>query len=158
QHHVYTHGIGAAMVQVSQVGNQGQPALDIANLPPVSTAAAPPITQPRIYFGERDSGYVIVGAQQDEFDYPTGNGDSDVANYRWTGESGIHLDSTLTRLLFALRFRDFDMLISNQITDQSQLLMNRSLDQRLPLIAPFLKFDKDPYLVIDASGNLKYIQ
>src|SRR6185295_18187362 len=101
-----------------------------------------------IYFGERPSPYVIVGAVQDEFDYPRGSSDNDVVLYRWTGTTGIKLDTTLTRLLFALRFRDFDMLISNQITDQSQLLMNRSIDERLQAIAPFLRYDKDPYLVI----------
>jgi uncharacterized protein len=159
---VYTHGMGAAMVPVSAVGSQGQPALVISNLPPVSTGGAPPITQPRIYFGERDSSYVIVGAQQDEFDFQRGAADSGgaagVATTRWTGTTGIPLDTTLTRLLFAARFGDFDLLISNQITSQSQVLMHRSIKDRLPLIAPFLRYDKDPYLVIDGSGRLKYVQ
>ncbi len=155
---VYTHGYGVAMVPVNAVTSQGQPALNIANLPPASTGGAPPITQPRIYFGERPSSYVIVGAVQDEFDFPRGSSDSDVVTNRWTGTTGIKLDTTLTRLLFALRFRDFDMLISNQITDQSQLLMNRSIGERLNAIAPFLRYDKDPYLVIDNAGQLKYIQ
>jgi len=159
---VYTHGMGAAMVPVSAVGSQGQPALIISNLPPVSIGGAPPITQPRIYFGERPSSYVIVGAQQDEFDYQRGaadqGGDAGVVATRWTGTTGISLSTTLDRLLFAIRFRDFDMLISNQITNQSQLLMNRDLGDRLPLIAPFLRYDKDPYVVIDAAGRLKYVQ
>ena len=155
---VYTHGMGVAMVRVSQVTSQGQPDLDISNLPPVSVNGAPQITEPRIYFGERPSGYVIVGAQQDEFDYPRGSSDSDVVTNRWSGATGIPLDTTLTRLLFALRFRDFDMLISNQITNQSQLLMNRTIQERVQDIAPFLRYDKDPYLVIDGSGRLKYVQ
>ena len=71
---VYTHGIGVAMVPVNEVTNEGQPHLFIGNLPPVSVDGAPPITEPRIYFGERPSDYVVVGAQQDEFDYPTGDG------------------------------------------------------------------------------------
>ena len=159
---VYTHGMGAAMVPVSAVGSQGQPQLVISNMPPVSTGGAPQITEPRIYFGERDSSYVIVGAQQDEFDYQRGaadvGGSAGVVTNRWTGTTGIKLDTTLSRLLFALRFRDFDLLISNQITNQSQLLMNRSIHDRLEEIAPFLRYDKDPYLVIDGSGRLKYIQ
>jgi uncharacterized protein len=159
---VYTHGSGAAMVPVNAVGSQGQPQLIISNLPPISAPGVPTITQPRIYFGERPSDYVIVGAQQDEFDYQRGSADTGgtagVVTTRWAGTTGIKLDTTLSRLLFALRFRDFDMLISNQITDQSQLLMNRSIAERLPLIAPFLRYDKDPYLVIDDSGRLTYIQ
>ena len=62
------------------------------------------------------------------------------------------------RLLFAARFRDLDLLISDQVTADSQLLFHRSLSDRLSLIAPFLRFDKDPYLVIDDAGRLVYVQ
>src|SRR6478735_8472452 len=158
---VYTHGIGLAMVPVNEVTNEGQPNLFVGNLPPVSVEGAPPITQPRIYFGERPSDYVVVGAQQDEFDYPTGTGDASAANgtdTRWTGTTGIKLDNTLMRLLFSLRFRDLDLMISDQVTADSQLLFHRSLSDRLGRIAPFLKFDKDPYIVVDDSGRLVYVQ
>ena len=116
---VYTHGIGVAMVPVNEAGSQGQPNLFIGNLPPTSTAGAPTITQPRIYFGERPSSYVVTGAQEDEFDYPTGEtdtGGSVGAQTRWTGTTGVKLNTTLMRLLFAARFRDLDLLISNQVT------------------------------------------
>ena len=158
---IYTHGIGAAMVPVNQVGSEGQPDLIISNLPPMSTGGAPAISQPRIYFGERPSSYVVVGARQAEFDYPTGESDTGGSigtQTNWTGTTGIHLDNTLMRLLFALRFRDLDLLISDQVTRDSQLLFHRSLSDRLSLVAPFLRFDKDPYLVIDNSGRLVYIQ
>ncbi len=158
---VYTHGIGVAMVPVNEVTSEGQPNLFIGNLPPVSVSGAPPVTQPRIYFGERSSDYVVVGAKQDEFDYPTGEGDASAANgtdTRWTGTTGIRLDNTLMRLLFSLRFRDLDLMISDQVTADSQLLFHRSLADRLGRIAPFLKFDKDPYIVVDDSGRLVYIQ
>ena len=39
--------------------------------------------------------------------------------------------TTLMRLLFALRFRDLDLLISDQVTADSQLLFHRSLEDRL---------------------------
>ncbi len=151
---VYTHGIGVAMVPVNEVTNDGQPDLFISDLPPRSVSGAPAITQPRIYFGERPSDYVVVGAKQAEFDFPTGAGDASSANgteTRWTGTTGIKLDNTLMRLLFSLRFRDLDLMISDQVTADSQLLFHRSLSDRLSRIAPFLKFDKDPYLVVDDS-------
>ena len=173
----YTHGIGAAMVPVNAVASQGQPQLLISNVPPVSTGGAPAIQQPRIYFGERENSYVVVGARQPEVDYLSGDGGSgtpdgsaapsptdappssgEIVPTNWTGRTGIPLGTTLDRLLFALRFRDFDMLISDQITSDSQLLMHRALRDRVPLVAPFLRFDKDPYLVIDGAGNLVYIQ
>ena len=146
------------MVPVNEVATQGQPRLIIRDLPPVSTQGAPPITEPRVYFGERESSYVVVGAQQDEFDYPVGGTDDIKQTTRWSGETGIHLDTTLSRLLFALRFRDFDLLISPQVTNTSQLLFHRSLADRLPRIAPFLRYDKDPYVVIRDDGRLVYVQ
>ena len=158
---IFTHGIGAVMTPVNEVANQGQPRLFIRYLPPVSTDDAPTINEPRIYFGERDSGYVVTGAQLSEFDFPTGEGDVAGASgpeTRWTGTTGIPVDTTLSRLLFALRFKDLDLLISDQLTSESQLLFHRSLGDRLGRIAPFLKFDKDPYLVIDGDGALVYVQ
>jgi len=158
---IFTHGIGAVMTPVNEVVNEGQPKLFIGNLPPVSTDGAPTITEPRIYFGERNSSYVVTGAQLNEFDYPTGEGDVSGAagtETRWTGTTGIPLDTTLQRLLFAARFKDLDLLISDQLTNESQLLFHRSLNDRLGEIAPFLRFDKDPYLVIDGEGKLVYVQ
>jgi uncharacterized membrane protein (UPF0182 family) len=158
---IYTHGIGAAMVPVNEVANEGQPRLFIRNLPPVSSDGAPEISQPRIYFGERPSDYIVTGARQAEFDIPTGESDSGGETgtaTRWTGDTGISIGNTLMRLLFAARFRDLDLLISDQITADSQLLMHRSLGDRIPRIAPFLAYDKDPYLVIDGSGRLLYVQ
>jgi uncharacterized membrane protein (UPF0182 family) len=158
---VYTHGIGIAMVPVNEVTAEGQPVLFVKNLPPVSSNGAPPVSEPRIYFGEAPSGYVIVRAQQDEFDFPRGDEDGSgeqQVRTRWTGETGIRLDTTLSRLLFAFRFRDLDMLISTQVTVDSQLLMHRSLSERLGLIAPFLAYDKDPYVVVRDDGRLVYVQ
>ncbi len=158
---IYTHGIGAAMVPVNEVANEGQPRLFIRNLPPVSSDGAPEITQPRIYFGERPSDYIVTGARQAEFDFPTGEGEGGEdpgTKTRWTGSTGISIGNNLMKLLFAGRFRDLDLLISDQVTADSQLLMHRSIRDRIPLIAPFLAYDKDPYLVIDGGGRLLYIQ
>ncbi|MEO8570335.1 MAG: UPF0182 family protein [Chloroflexota bacterium] len=157
----YTHGVGAAMVPVNEVGSEGQPKLLIGNLPPASTSGAPPIKQPRIYFGERASSYVVVGARQSEFDLPNGQSETEASNgtqTRWTGKTGVSLNSTLMRLLFAARFRDLDLLISDQVTADSQLLFHRYLSDRMSMVAPFLRFDKDPYIVIDDAGRMVYVQ
>jgi uncharacterized membrane protein (UPF0182 family) len=158
---VFTHGIGVTMVPVNEVASEGQPRLLIGNLPPVSNGGAPAVTEPRIYFGERASSYVVVGARQAEFDYPTGEteeGGSVGTTTSWAGTNGIRLDNTMMRLLFALRFRDLDLLISDQVTSNSQLLFHRSINDRLGRIAPFLRYDKDPYIVIDGAGRLVYVQ
>jgi len=157
---IFTHGFGAVMVPVNEVTPEGQPVLFIKNLPPVSSDGAPTISQPRIYFGEKDNGYVIVDAQQPEFDYPQiqANGSDVTVPTSWSGTSGISLGSTLNRLLFALRYGDLDLLISSQVTADSQILVHRTLQDRLQLLAPFLQYDKDPYLVVTGSGRLVYIQ
>ena len=160
---VFTHGFGLAMVPVNEVDAQGLPRLIIRDLPPVASAGAPEVKEPRIYFGERKSDWVIVGARQPEFDYPIGTGDGtdgtgQQTETRWNGTTGIKLDSVLTRLLFAARFRDLNLLISDQVAAGSQLLMHRSLGERLNLIAPFLAYDKDPYVVVDDNGRLVYVQ
>ncbi|MDQ2966240.1 MAG: UPF0182 family protein, partial [Chloroflexota bacterium] len=159
----FTHGIGVAMVPVNAATEGGQPQLIIRDLPPMSSAGAPDIKQPRIYFGERPSDWILTGTRQSEFDYPVGSTASDGSaesgqTTRWTGNTGVRLDTTLSRLLFALRFRDLNLLISDQVTSESQLLFHRSLADRLPRIAPFLRFDKDPYMVVTNDGRLVYVQ
>ncbi|MER3418810.1 MAG: UPF0182 family protein, partial [Chloroflexota bacterium] len=156
----YTHGVGVAMVPVNEVTPEGQPRLFIRDMPPVSSGGAPELREFRIYFGERPSDYVIVGAVQSEFDYPAEASDASAdqgTRTRWQGTTGIRLDTTFARLLFGLRFRDLNLLISDQITAESQLLFHRSLGDRLTRIAPFLRYDKDPYVVVH-EGRLVWIQ
>jgi uncharacterized membrane protein (UPF0182 family) len=159
---VFTHGFGITMVPVNEVDPQGLPRLIIRDLPPVSSDGAPEVTEPRIYFGERPNDWILTGARQAEFDFPVGSGDvggveGQVTETRWTGTTGIALDSLLNRLLFAARFRDLNLLITDQVTADTQLLMHRSLGDRVTRIAPFLAFDKDPYIVV-TEGRLVYIQ
>ncbi len=161
QHLIYTHGVGLAMLPVnevvrSQTNQSANPNLVIQNVPPVSSAGAPTITEPRIYFGTLNSDYVIVGGGTQEFDYPAPSASGDAYN-SWDGQTGIRLDSTLTKLLFSVQLGDLNLLISNQVTGNSQLLYRRSIQERVHELAPFLRYDKDPYLVITADGRLVYI-
>jgi uncharacterized membrane protein (UPF0182 family) len=156
-HITFTHGVGVVVVPVNEVVPGGQPMLMVKDLPPVSSGGAPTVTEPRIYFGDQSSDYVIVNAVGDEFDYPSSTTTGGDAYNRWTGKTGIKLDTTFTKLLFSLRFGDLNMLISDQISGDSQLLYNRSIRDRCQAIAPFLRYDKDPYLVI-SGGRLFYIQ
>jgi uncharacterized membrane protein (UPF0182 family) len=156
-HITYTHGVGLVMVPVNEVGQGGQPNLLVKDLPPTSASGAPAITEPRIYFGTQTSDYVIVNTASREFDYPSATGTGGDAYTNWQGSTGIKLDTPLTRLLFSARFGDLNLLISDQVTGSSQLLMRRSIQDRVQEIAPFLRYDKDPYLVVTPSGRLVYI-
>ena len=160
---VYTHGIGVAMVPVNEVGSEGQPqpvhrqpaaGLDVPARRRSPSRGSTSASGRASYVVDRRPGRTSSTTRPAR---PTRAARS-ATETRWTGTTGITLDTTLMRLLFAARFRDLDLLISDQVTADSQLLFHRSLSDRLPLIAPFLRYDKDPYLVIDGAGRLVYIQ
>ncbi|GAB7386875.1 UPF0182 family protein [Bacillaceae bacterium] len=146
----YTHGYGIAMSQVNAVTEQGQPQYMVKNLPP---SGKPEVKRPQIYFGEEPYEDVIVNTRVDEFDYP--EGDANVTN-RFAAKSGIPLNG-LNRLLFAIEAKSLRMLVSGQITSESQLLATRNILERLEKIAPFLTYDKDPYIVVRDDGTLVWL-
>ena len=148
----YTHGFGVAMGPVNQVTEEGLPVLFIKDLPPTSSVDLT-VDQPSIYYGELSNEYVIVNADTDEFHYPVG--DDNVSN-RYDGDGGVALSSLLRRLLFALRFRSLDVLVASQLGDDSRILYHRTVVDRVTTIAPFLRYDDDPYLVI-TDGRLVWI-
>lgn len=150
QHLVFTHGIGAVMTPMGAVTGEGLPSLVLQDIP---TQGLLEVEQPRIYYGELTNDYVIVGTTQDEFDYAREGGD---ARYRYTGGGGVGIGGLWDRLLFAIRFGDLNLLISQQIGSESGLLFHRNIAERAQLIAPFLDFDVDPYLVV-ADGKLWWI-
>ncbi len=145
-HLVYTHGFGAVVTQVNGVTPEGLPRLEVRDIPP---QGEPKIDQPRIYYGEATDAYVIVGATQDEFD-----GADQLT--RFTGGGGIGLGGLWDRLLFAMRLGDGNLLVTPQLTATSRMLFHRDIVEREHLIAPFLSFDRDPYLVI-ADGQMYWI-
>lgn len=159
QHLKFTHGFGAVVAPVDESDRQGLPMLWSRDIPPRSV---PPfeteIVEPRIYFGEAPDAaqdYVIVGTRGGEFDYSTDEVEEVETVY--DGEDGITLGSRARRLLYALRFGDLEILLSDEILPDSRILFRRAVLDRLRTLAPFLVFDPDPYLVIDDSGRLVWI-
>ncbi len=154
---VYTHGYGITAVPVDAVTPQGTPDYLVSGInrdPQLS------VGEPRIYFGEATDTYVVTSTTTDEFDYPLetgGDADADTgATTTWNGSTGVGIGNLLSRALFALRFGDFNLLISNQLTDESQILFKRTLEERVREIAPFLAYDHDPYLV-SAADRLVWV-
>ena len=147
----FTHGYGVAMSPTNEVTEQGLPNLLIKDVPPIGTFE---INRPEIYFGEKTGDYVIVNTGIAEFDYP--KGDTNVYT-RYEAESGIGLNSFLRKLAFSWELGDINILISDELSERSQLLYRRNIQERANRIAPFLKLDSDPYIVID-NGQLYWIQ
>ena len=148
----YTHGFGIALGPVNQVTQEGLPVLFIQDLPPTSSVDLV-VDQPSIYFGELSNEYVIVNTDTDEFHYP--EGDDNVSN-RYDGSGGVAMSSLLRRLLFAVRFRTINILVASQLGADSRILYHRNIVDRVTTIAPFLRYDDDPYLVI-SDGRLVWI-
>ncbi len=148
EHLVYTHGYGLAMSPVNRISEGGLPEFYVKNIPPDASIPLE-ITRPEVYFGELTDNYVIVNTNVAEFDYP--RGDENVYT-RYQGRGGIRL-SYLARLALAYRFGDMKLVLSTDIHRDSRLLFARQIRTRVTRIAPFLRYDRDPYLVV-ADGRL----
>jgi len=149
----FTHGFGMVMSPVTELEGEGLPTFFVQDIPPHSPVGIT-LTEPRIYFGERTDDYVVVNAAAEEFDYPKGN--ENVSN-AYDGADGIPLGSRFTRALFAWRFSDINLLISGNLRAESRILFRRSIRDRISTIAPFLRLDRDPYLVT-SGGRLFWMQ
>jgi uncharacterized protein len=152
-HLQYTHGNGAAVALANQT-NDSNPVYAVQQVPPTSSNGMPEITQPSVYFGLNQPGYVVVNTKQTEVDYQTTDGTSVESHYK--GAGGVQLSSIFTRAAFALRLGDFNLLISSQITDQSRIMFVRDPVAMAQKAAPFLSFDHDPYAVIN-GGHIDWI-
>ena len=148
----YTHGFGVALGPVNQVTEEGLPVLFIKDLPPSSETDLV-VDQPSIYFGELSNDFVLVNTNTDEFHYPQGE---DNVSTRYDGMGGVKIGGLFRRLLFSLRFRSYEILVSSQLNADSRILYHRNISERVEAIAPFLQYDLDPYLAI-ADGRLYWI-
>ena len=149
----FTHGYGLTLGPVNQVTSEGLPVLFVRDLPP-QTSNDLRIDEPSLYFGELSSDYVIVRTKTREFHYPRGE-DNEFTQYDGTG--GVALGSMWRKLLFALRFGSYQIILSDDIDAESRILFNRNIRERVTALAPFIHYlDQDPYLVL-AEGRLYWM-
>lgn len=149
----FTHGYGLTLGPVNEVTPEGLPVLFVKDLPLNSTVDLQ-VTQPGIYYGELSNDHVFVKTATPEFDYPRGD-DNVFGSYE--GDGGIPVGGLLRRLLLAVRFGSTDVLLSPSLSADSRVLMYRRISERVRRIAPFLRYDSDPYLSI-SEGRLVWIQ
>ena len=153
RHVLFTHGNGVVMSPVTSKSAEGLPLFYLRDIPPVATGG-PEVREPRIYYGERTDSYVIVKGSTPEFDYPKGK-DNIYAAY--DGSGGIAIGGDARKALFAWQFNDMNLLLSSYLTDDSRIMIRRNIGERARTIAPFLRLDHDPYLVV-SDGRLFWIQ
>ena len=153
EHLTYTHGFGVVMGPVNRITPEGLPDFWIKDIPPASTGPIK-VARPEVYYGEIGNEYVFVKTRAQELDYPAG--DKNVySNY--AGEGGVPIQSFLRKILFALRFGDVKIVLSNDIIGESRVMYYREIGERVKKAAPFLQFERDPYLVIGQDGRLFWI-
>lgn len=154
EHLVYTHGYGFTMSPVNTAGEGGLPTYFVKDIAHTTSDEAVrrsiPIGKPRIYFGELTNTYVMTNTLVQELDYPSGN---DNIYTTYAGNTGISLRHPMNRLLFAWHLRDWQMLFTSDFTPQTRLLFRRRITERVQTLAPFLRFDADPYLVVGVQAD-----
>ncbi len=152
EHLIYTHGIGVVLGPVNRVTREGLPELFIKDIPPVSDVDLT-VKRPEIYYGEMSNEYVFVGGRSPEFHYPMG--DQNVYT-RYEGTGGVPLNFW-RKFLFAIRFGSINILIAEELTPGSRIMYQRRVRERIAKVAPFIRLDADPYLVISDEGRLFWI-
>jgi uncharacterized membrane protein (UPF0182 family) len=144
----YTHGYGIAMSPANVfTPGEGRPDFLVRDIPILSGF---PITRPQLYYGEGPTGFALLNSAMTEVD-------PDPAFRRYSGQGGVPLTSFARRTAFAWRLGDLNLMLSDQITAETRVEYRRSVAQRVAAIAPFLKLDQDPYIVLDDSGHLWWI-
>jgi uncharacterized protein len=152
---IYTHGYGITMNPVNGFTPEGLPTLILSNMPIQSTVPNIVVKRPEIYFGELTNTDVYVKTRQQEFNYPQGQTNS-LTSYQ--GKGGMLLGGFLRRLLIASDRGDLTKLpFSDDISEQSRLLMRRNVRERVAALAPFLTYESDPYIVITDDGRLSWM-
>lgn len=152
-HVLFTHGNGVVMSPVTRKNPEGLPAFYLKDIPPVA-AGGPAIREPRLYFGQGRERYAIVKGSTPEFDHPRGK-DNVYASY--DGADGVPIGDPSWRSLFSWYYADPSILFSSYITGESRILLHRNIQDRIQTIAPTLRLDRDPYIVV-SDGRLFWMQ
>ncbi len=156
-HLVYTHGFGMVGAFGNTVDADGKPSFTVGDIPPTKGLGD---FEPRVYFGENVPDYSIIGgpaaSNPVELDYPDDNSANGQKNYTYTGKGGVPMGSIFTRLLFAIKYQEQRIVLSNLINSDSKILFDRHPRDRVAKVAPWLTLDGDPYPAI-IDGKILWI-
>lgn len=144
-HTVYTHGFGVVAAYGNRVAADGRPLFYQQGIPSTGELGE---YEPRIYFGPSLPGYSIVGAPEGatpwELDYPDDAAGGQV-NTTYKGDGGPSIGNMFSKLMFALKFGEQQILFSDRVTSESQILYDRDPIQRVQKVAPYLELDGTSY-------------
>ena len=156
-HLVYTHGFGFVAAYGNERDADGKPSFTVGDLPPTGALGK---FEPRVYFGENVPDYSIIGGVKTdspvEFDYPDDTSPNGQRNYTYTGTGGVPVGSLLNKLVFALKYQEQRILLSNLINKDSKILFERNPRDRVAKVAPWLTLDGDSYPAL-VDGKIVWI-
>ena len=156
-HLVYTHGFGFVAAYGNERDADGKPSFTVGNLPPTGALGK---FEPRVYFGENVPDYSIIGGVKTdapvEFDYPDDASANGQRNYTYSGSGGVPVGSLLNKLVFALKYQEQRILLSNLINKDSKILFERNPRDRVAKVAPWLTLDGDSYPAL-VDGKIMWI-
>ena len=153
QHLTYTHGYGAVVSPINEATSQGLPVFTVGGIPP-EPAGVITIERPEIYFGEQDATWVAVNTGVQEVNGIAG--ETPAEPYSAVARGALQLDNYLRRVMLTINLGDRRILFTSELTNESQVLLQRSITERVSAIAPFLRLDGDPYLTI-VDGRMTWI-
>jgi len=152
---IYTHGYAATMNTANGFTPEGMPRFLLSNMPIESAAPEVKVTRPQIYFGQETNTDVYVKTKQKEFDFPQGESNTYTS---YEGSGGIRVGSGVRRLLLAWALGDLSKLpFSDDVTSESRVMIHRNIREIVDGIAPFLIYDRDPYIVVGTDGGLYWM-
>ncbi len=158
RHLVYTHGNGFVAAPANRVnlpledagGQGGLPQFIVSD---TTTQGAIPVSEPRIYYGERITDYSIVGAEPGATPREY---DSDTQQYTYAGTGGVSVGNLFDRLVFSLNYGDRNILFNSSINGNSKIMYHRDPRERVGKVAPWLTVDGDPYPAV-VGGKIQWI-
>jgi uncharacterized membrane protein (UPF0182 family) len=155
-HTVYTHGFGFVAALGNQP-NQGRPSFVSSDIPPQGKLGE---FEPRVYFGEESPPYSIVGGPKGstplELDFPDDRTGTGQRNTTYTGKGGVEVGSLWRKLLYATKYQEANLLLSDRVNPESRILYVREPKERVERVAPWLTLDGDPYPAV-IGGRIQWI-
>jgi len=138
RHLLYTHGCGVIAAPASRTTVDGRPVyVDLG------------VSRPELYFGEGIDSYALVNTEQVEQPC-TGSTATDST----TG--GVQLSSALRRAAYAIQYSEYNLFGSSLVNSQSRIIHDRNVTARVERLAPFLRYDADPYPVV-VNGTVQWV-
>nr|WP_246168475.1 UPF0182 family protein [Arthrobacter luteolus] len=157
EHVLYTHGYGVVAARGSTVQPDGKPSFMESGIPSTGVLGD---YQPRIYFGESSPDYSVVGAPEGtdpvEIDRPQTGNSADDSQTTFDGEGGPSIGNIFNQLVYAIKFQSTELLLSDFVNEESQILYDRDPRDRVEKVAPYLTVDGNAYPAV-VDGRVKWI-